>query len=71
MSAHVPLSDAERQRRHRARRKQGRFVVSIETTGETISALVDQGDVDEASSSNLDQIGEAIVTAARRDLGLT
>ncbi len=71
MSAHVPLSDAERQRRHRARRKQGRFVVSIETTGEMISALVDQGVVDEANSSDLDCIGEAIATAARRGLDLT
>ena len=71
MSAHVPLSDAERQRPHRARRKQGRFVVSIETTGEMISALVDQGVVDEANSSDLDCIGDATATAARRGLDLT
>ncbi len=67
MQKHTPLPNHS----NRARRKLGRFVVSIETTGEMISALVDQGDVDEASSSNHDQIGEAIVTAARRDLGLT
>ncbi len=35
-----------------------------------ISALVDRGDVDEANSSNLDYVGEAIAAAARRDLDL-
>ncbi len=48
---------AERQRRHRARRKQGRFVVPVEVTCEMVQALVDQGDVDEAYSSNLDCVG--------------
>ena len=62
---------ARRQRRHRARRKQGRFVVPIEVTGEMVEALVDQGDVDEANSSELDCIGEAITAAARRGLDLT
>ncbi len=62
---------ARRQRRHRARRKQGRFVVPVEVTCEMITALVDQGDVDEANSSNLDCVGEAIAAAARRDLDLT
>ena len=59
---------ARRQRRHRARRKQGRFVVPVEVTGEMVEALVDQGDVDEANSSDLDCIGEAITVAARRGL---
>ncbi len=66
-----PLSAAERQRRHRARRKRGCFVVPVETTGEMITALVDQGDLDEANSSNLDDVGEAIAAAARRGLDLT
>ncbi len=65
-----PLPAAERQRRHRARRKQGRFVVPVEVTCEMIAALVDQGDVDEANSSSLDCVGEAIAAAARRDLDL-
>ncbi len=60
-----------RQRRHRARRKQGRFVVPVEVTCELITALVDQGDVDEANSSDLDRVGEAIPAAARRGLDLT
>ncbi len=67
----APTPVAERQRRHRARRKQGRFVVPVEVTCEMIMALVDQGDVDEANSSNLDCVGEAIAAAARRDLDLT
>ncbi len=62
---------AERQRRHRARRKQGRFVVPVEVTCEMITALVDQGDVDEANSSDLDCVGKAIAAAARRGLDLT
>jgi hypothetical protein len=62
---------ARRQRRHRARRKQGRFVVPVEVTCEMITALVDQGDVDEVNSSDLDQVGEAIAAAARRGLDLT
>ncbi len=67
----APTPAAERQRRHRARRKQGRFVVPVETTGEMIQALVDQGDVDEANSSDLNCVGKAISAAARRGLDLT
>ena len=73
-SAHTetaPSPAAERQRRHRARRKQGRFVVPVEVTGEMITALVEQGGMDEANSSNLDYVGEAIAAAARRGLDLT
>ncbi len=67
----APTPAARRQRRHRARRKQGRFVVPVEVTGEIITALVDQGDVDEANSSDLDCVGKAISAAARRGLDLT
>ncbi len=62
---------ARRPRRHRARRKQGRFVVPVEVTCEMVTALVDQGDVDEANSSDLDWVGEAIAAAARRGLDPT
>jgi hypothetical protein len=61
---------ARRQRRHRARREQGRFVVPVEVTCEMIAALVKRGDVDEANSSNLDCVGKAIAVAARRGLDL-
>ncbi len=67
----APTSAARRQRRHRARRKQGRFVVPVEVTCEMITALVDQGDVDEANSSDFDCVGKAIAAAARRGLDLT
>ncbi len=67
----APTPAAERQRRHRARRKQGRFVVPVEVTCEMITALVDQGDVDEADSSDLERVGKAIAAAARRGLELT
>ncbi len=70
MTSHAPTPAAERQRRHRARRKQGRFVVPVELTCEMVTALVDQGDVDEVNSSDLDCVGKAIAAAARRDLGL-
>ncbi len=69
--AAAPTPAARRQRRHRARRKQGRFVVQVEVTCEMIAALVDQGGMDEPNSSNLDRVGEAIAAAARRGLDLT
>ncbi len=62
---------ALRQRRHRARRKLGRFVVPVEVTCAMITALVDQGDVGEANSSDLDCVGKAITAAACRGLDLT
>ncbi len=46
-------------------------MVPVEVSSEMITALVDQGDVDEASCSNLDNVGEAIAAAARRGLDLT
>ncbi len=67
----APTPAACRQRRHRARRKQGRFVVPVEVSCAMITALVDQGDVDEANSSDLDCVGKAITAAARRGLDLT
>ncbi len=67
----APTPAARRQRRHRDRRKHGRFVVPVEVTGEMVQALVDQGDVDETNSNNLDYVGKAITAAARRGLDLT
>ncbi len=66
-----PSPSAERQRRHRERRRRGAFMAQVEVTGEMIQALVDQGDVDETNSSNLDYVGKAITAAARRGLDLT
>ncbi len=51
----APIPAAERQRRHRERRRHGVFVVPVEVTGAMVEALVDQGDVDEANSSDLDR----------------
>ncbi len=62
---------AERQRRHRERRRRGVFVARVLVTFEMVQALVDQGDVDEANSSDLDRVGKAIAAAARRALDLT
>ncbi len=45
-------------------------MVQVEVTCEMITALVDQGGVDEANSSYLDRVGEAIAAAARRKLKL-
>jgi hypothetical protein len=46
-------------------------VVPVEVTCELITALVDQGDVDDANSSDLDCVGKAITAAACRGLDLT
>ncbi len=43
----------------------------IQVTCEMITALVDQGDVDEADSSDLERVGKAIAAATRRGLELT
>ncbi len=67
----APTFAARRQRRHRERRRRGAFMAQVEVTGEMITALVDQGDVDEANSSDLDCVGKAITAAARRGLDLT
>ncbi|MCZ6542525.1 MAG: hypothetical protein O6768_02555, partial [Planctomycetota bacterium] len=53
------------------RRRGEALLLGNEVTCEMITALVDQGDVDEANSSNLGRVGEAIAAAARRDLDLT
>ncbi len=71
MTSHVPIPDKERQRRHREHRRAGVFMVPVQVTGEMVEALCRRGDVDDDGSSDLDQIGEAVAAAARRDLGLT
>ncbi len=71
MLADALSSDAERQRRHRERRRHGVFVARVLVTCEMVEALCRRGDVDEDDSSDLDQVGEAIAAAARRDLNLT
>ncbi len=70
MSSRQSSPAAERQRRHRARRRHGVFVARVLVTCEMVQALVDQGDLDEANSSDLDCVGKAITAAARRGLGL-
>ncbi len=67
----APTPAARRQRRFRERRRRGAFMAQVEVTGEMVQALVDQGDVDEANSSDLDYVGKAITAAARRGLDLT
>ncbi len=67
----APTPAARRQRRHRARRKQGRFVVPVEVTCEMVEALFKRGVLDEADAFEVDCVGEAIAAAARRDLDLT
>ncbi len=67
----APTPAAKRQRRHRERRRHGVFVARVLVSFEMLEALVDQGDVDEANSSDLDCVGKAITAAARRGLELT
>ncbi len=67
----APTPAARRQRRHRARRKQGRFVVPVEVTCEMVEALFKRGGLDEVDDFEVESVGEAIAAAARRDLNLT
>ncbi len=71
MTHHVPIPDKERQRRHRARRRAGIFVVPVQVTREMVEALCKRGDLDEADDLDVDCVGEAIAAVARRDLDLT
>jgi len=64
-------SAAERQRRHRERRRHGVFVVPVQVSREMVEALCKWGDLDEADDLDVDCVGEAIVAAARRALDLT
>ena len=67
----APTPAARRQRRHRARRKLGRFVVPVEVTCEMVEALFKRGGLDEADDFEVESVGEAIAAAARRGLDLT
>ncbi len=67
----APTPAAERQRRHRERRRAGIFVVPVRVAGEMLEALIKRGDLDEADARDLDCVGEAITAAARRGLDLT
>ncbi len=70
MTGPARTSAAERQRRHRERRRQGVFVARVLVSYEMLEALIDQGDVNEANFSDPDHVGEAITAAARRGLDL-
>ena len=67
----VPSPSAERQRRHRERRRAGIFVVPVQVTCEMVEALFRRGDLFEADALDLDCVGKAITAAARRGLDLT
>ncbi len=67
----TPTPAAERQRRHRERRRAGIFVVPVQVSREMVEALCKRGDLDEADDLDVDCVGEAIVAAARRGLDLT
>ncbi|MCH8112897.1 MAG: hypothetical protein IH905_13250 [Proteobacteria bacterium] len=71
MSNAAPTPAAERQRRHRERRRAGIFVAPVQITCVMLEALFKRGDLCEADALNLDCVGEAIAAAARRDLDLT
>ncbi len=66
MTGPAPTAAAERQRRHRERRRAGIFVVPVQVTCEMVETLIKQGDLDEANSSDLDCVGKAITAAALR-----
>ena len=71
MPADALSSDAERQRRHRERRRAGIFVAPVQVTGQMVEALIKRADLDEADARDLDCVGEAIAAAACRALDLT
>ncbi len=66
----APTPAAERQRRHRERRRAGIFVVPVQVTCEMVEALFKRGDLCETDALDLDCTGKAIAAAARRGLDL-
>ena len=71
MTGPARTSAAERQRRHRERRRHGVFVVPVQVSRKMVEALCKWGDLDEADDLDVDCVGEAIVAAARRALDLS
>ncbi len=67
----APTPAAERQRRHRERRRAGIFVLPVQVIRDMVEALCMRGDLDVSDDLDLDCVGEAIAAAARRGLDLT
>ncbi len=68
MTRQAPMSDAERARRYRARRRQGLCVVPLEVSGSEIDFLVRGGLLESSHASDLKKVGEAVREAMKEHL---
>ena len=68
MTRQAPMSDAERARRYRARRRQGLCVVPLEVNGSEIDGLVRGGLLKSSHAGDLKKVGEAVREAMKEHL---
>ncbi len=64
----TPTPAAERQRRHRARKRRGLVLARAEVPDRIVEALVDQGLLPEAQATDPRAIGKALVNATEKSV---
>ncbi len=62
----APIPAAERQRRHRDRKRRGLILARAEVPDRIVEALVDQGLLQEAQATDARAIGKALVDATEK-----
>ena len=68
MTSHVPTPSAERQRRHRERKRRGLVLARAEVPDRIVEALVDQGLLRETQATDARAIGQALVEATSKNV---
>ncbi len=66
VTSHAPIPAAERQRRHRDRKRRGLLLARAEVPDRIVEALVDQGLLWEAQATDARAIGKALVDATEK-----
>ncbi len=64
----APTSAAERQRRHRERKRRGLVLAHAEVPDRIVEALVDQGVLPEAQATDALAIGKALVDVTEKSV---
>ncbi len=64
----APIPAAERQRRHRDRKRRGLLLARAQVPARIVEALVDQGLLREAQATDARAIGKALVDVAKKSV---
>ncbi len=67
-AASAPIPAAERQRRHRDRKRRGLLLARAEVPDRIVEALVDQGLLREAQATDARAIGKALVDVTEKSV---